>query len=235
VALTKNGDAGRTVARCPSDCSRLAWTHTGRRIAWSSGASLFESALWGQPEDVLTSDYEAGYDPSWAPRSEWLVYSTDRTALASIIATDTRSNAETTPAQGYAPSWCPDGTIVFIGRGGHLYAVRRDGRRLRRISGGDPVRGRPDCAPRGGLVIYDTLDRAVVVGLDGRRRRSFSPANGAISSPVWSPSGRRLAWSDGHDIWVSRPDFSRRRRFTRRHHDDGYTLPTWQPLPRRAP
>lgn len=225
VTMDAHGRERRVVYRC-SACglSRLAWSPTGRRIAWSHGDALFVSLAAGGVQDRLPS--AAGHDPAWRPDNGGLVYATGQPKVATVD----RTQVPVAIADGQAPTWCGDGTIAFVGYDGWLMAVRPDGAGLRRLPRG-AYAGAPDCSPDSRTVVFRSGRRIYVTSLRGRSVRRI-PAPARADTPVWSPSGRRLAWSDGRDIWIVRADGSRRRKVTRNRHRGVWLLPSWQPLSR---
>jgi len=106
--------------------------------------------------------------------------------------------------RAHEPSWSPDSRrLAFVGKfdayagTGALMIATRDGRNQHEI-GGPGGRGLPQWAPHGGWIAYTTVpgtheDVGLVrlISVDGRTIRKF----GAGSELVWSPSGRKLAFT----------------------------------------
>jgi hypothetical protein len=223
LTMGARGHGKRVVDRC-EDClmSRLAWSPTGRRIAWSKGTRLFLSLAAGGLQDSVPG--VQGFGPTWRPDNSGLAFSTPAGKVATVAASGVPMNV----VDGGEPVWCRDGTIVFAGYDHRLMAVRPDGTGLRRVAREGFV-GAPDCSPAGRKVIFRSADRIYVASLRGGAvHRVHAPAS--ATDPVWSPSGRRIAWSDGHDIWIARPDGTRARKATRNRHRGQYLFPSWQPL-----
>jgi Tol biopolymer transport system component len=224
VTMSARGRGKRVIYRCDScGLSRLAWSPTGRRIAWSNGQRLFVALAAGGPQGAVRGIQ--GREPAWRPDNGGLVFS-----MGGKIATVDSTGVPTNVADGHGASWCPDGRIVFVAYDSWVMTVRPDGTGLRRVPRSVSA-GRPDCSPDSRHVLFRTGNHLYVAPLyaGATVRRVAAPPQ--ADSPVWSPSGRRIAWSDGHDIWIARRDGRHRRKVTRNRHRGAWLAPSWQPLP----
>jgi hypothetical protein len=126
------------------------------------------------------------------------------------------------------PALSRDGRLVAFGRLSPrgLWAVRTDGRGLRRVA----ARGfYPDWSPDGKALVLADGGTIVLQPLRGRRR---VVAHGAtLGLPKWSPSGRWIAYVDSaakpgeKGLWAVRPNGTQRHRVAR----DAPSTFAWSP------
>lgn len=214
------------------------WSPRGRLIAFllegcetddeafprSSCADLWVARPDGGPRrlvaaSVSTNDLVAAY--AWSPGGRSLVY--ERLGKPGLVVVDvvtrrTRVLRGTTQFGSSDPSWSRTGRIAFARRRGPLagydvYAVRSDGRGLRRIARGGSV-ARPTWSPNGRRIAFLDFNpnaalnrwRVTVVRADGSDRRRIGVATTELTL-AWSPDGTRLLWQNaGNRIVVGRAD-----------------------------
>src|SRR3954447_7464665 len=223
MTMGTNGERKQLVDRCVNcRLSRLAWSPTLRRIAWSRGDSALFIAMapGARPARI---PYAQGHDPTWRPDGSGLAFSTP----AGKVATVDRSGTPVNVADGSRPAWCRGDTIAFVAYDDWLMSVWPDGTRLGRLPRG-AYSGPPDCSPDGRHVLFQTRNHIYVTPLAGGPARRI-PGPARAETPVWSPSGRRIAWSDGHDIWIARANGTHARKVTRNRHRGVWQLPSWGP------
>jgi Tol biopolymer transport system component len=170
---------------------------------------------------------------AWAPDSQRLVlaeYQSPTSGLARLTVvnvdgsgrqalTPWRTNLSGGTSIGIKAAWSPDGErIAYIeGFPARLHVIRlRDGSDTAIARGRAPV-----WSPDGRRLAFIWNDRRLaVIGADGSHVQTVDSL--AIDhyafGAAWSPAGRQLAYrrsSVGDDLWIARPDGSRRRRLTR--------------------
>jgi Tol biopolymer transport system component len=132
-------------------------------------------------------------------------------------------DSEPTPASA---NDAPAGRILFSQANGEhrdIYAIRPDGRGLRRLTNSSGEAAWPEPSPDGRKIAYEDSEatRAVVavINADGTHRRVLTPS-GFQGQPAWSPDGRRIVFErdpapGNNGVWLMRPDGSGLRRLTR--------------------
>jgi Tol biopolymer transport system component/DNA-binding winged helix-turn-helix (wHTH) protein len=198
----------------------LSWTPNGR-IVYTLPAGA-EQNLWvvdpkgGNPEQ-LTSHAGVNRQPAVAPDGRYIVFVSDRSGRQRLWRIDADGSHPRELTHGSAdrePSFSPDGKwVVFsssVAGRGFIFRVG--------IDGGEPVRltdrtsGEPNVSPDGvQLALYDRASPAApnkisvmpFAGGELRPIRDLPPHFGRLR---WTPDGRALAYSAGHDgvgnIWL---------------------------------
>lgn len=224
VIRTRDGRFVRRIrVRAESEITELSWSPGGRWLAFLAERCVDPSGrdygplcadLWLVRPDggarrrlveanVYTNDPVAMY--AWSPDGRSIVF--ERYARPALAIVDVRTAAVRTLRAGEDPHWARGGWIVF-GRqrgpfkGSDLYAVRPNGRGLRRICRAQhaerPVSSRDgkqiaflDYRPARGLNLWHVR----VVPILGGRCRTVGTATEEWTL-AWSPDGSRLLWEN---------------------------------------
>ena len=187
--------------------------------------------------------YEVGSAPAWSPdgrRIAFLGIGDDGNADVYVVGADGLGRERLTrdPGVDGNPAWSPDGRkIAFTRRIGevgtgktYLYVMNADGSRQRRLTEGH-VHFSVAWSPDGRKMLFERRNfrhpRGVAPGEfpeelhvmnadgSGQRRLTRNPTRDKTS--VWSPDGRRIAFSRGgfrRKIWLMKPDGSGQRSLT---------------------
>lgn len=229
------------------DVSQPAWSPDGSRFGFFGGSCrgfCVAQADGRNVRHVLRASCGDGTDDAWSPRGPLLALACATTGrdghLRSRIvvvradgtkARRVRSAAGVGDPQLGGLAWSPDGgTLGFYETrlssakrlGGSLFTLRRDGSHLRRLAavhGFAALDERPSWRRDGRMLAFRHDARRFAL-LDVRTHRITRVARG--TSPVFSPDGRRLAFSrDG--LYVARADGSAAARVA------SGTLAAWAP------
>jgi Tol biopolymer transport system component len=235
------------------------WSPDGRQLAVQA------SELSGRTE-VTVVDVETGaarrlapgIQPRWAPGGSLIAFVVVEPGVEGGIAVvrpdgGARRLLVTRPARamwGYdRPCWSPDGRRVALVRSGPLgeqvYVVGADGRGLRRVTREPPrtiffqYEG-PSWLDRETIVVsshrIDADYELYTMRPDGTERRRLTRNHVDELEPVWSPDGRRIAFTRGAEgssaIWVTTSDGRHPHRVSPRS-AGGAVSPSWSPDGRR--
>jgi len=177
------------------------------------------------------------YDPDWSPDGKWLLYryeppgplATRPPPLGLVVmradGTEAVDVATLVGVFSGPASWAPrDGWIAFSGgkpgEQSGIYAVRRDGSMLRRLTPPGREAQYPAWSPDGNRIAFTYVEpgggfRIYVMNEDGTNitRLTEGPED---NWPVWSPDSSRIAFSREDSIWVMDADGSNARLATTR-------------------
>jgi Tol biopolymer transport system component len=234
-AVDASGANQRALTSGEYDDREPAWSHDGRRIAFSSDRDangnydIFVVDARSGAVQQVTRNAANDYMPSWSPDDSELAFISTRDGGAAVWAITLASGAErmVSPAgtRADAPSWGPDGRIVY-----HVTA----GQSARYEIDGAPVTGDENVFPfraawASATEFYYTADgriRRRSVGAASPRDIEFTatftvnPAHYArrvrdvdsraprralgIVRPEISPDGRAVAFAAVGDLWLMR-------------------------------
>jgi dipeptidyl aminopeptidase/acylaminoacyl peptidase len=132
-----------------------------------------------------------------------------------------------------APDWSPSGDRIAFARNGDLFTVTPAGSALTQLTTGTTVDNRPDWSPSGARIAFDRY----APGTDTPANVWHMSANGGDEvqylfvpegsfAPTWAPDGGNMAFTNGPDVWVTRPTPPGRTNLTSGSGTD--TLPDWQ-------
>jgi TolB protein len=141
------------------------------------------------------------------------------------------------------PAWSPDGqSIAFVSKRdgrSHVYVMRSDGTKTRRLTDGGEDDAHPAWSPDGRRIAFARGGEVWIVPAAGGapHRLAIDLHGGAAADPAWSPDGKLLAYDFRRpgfsilELWVVPADGTHARAVTRLGHES--ELPTWSPDGRR--
>jgi Tol biopolymer transport system component len=140
------------------------------------------------------------------------------------------------------PAWSRDRRRIAFGRydsrGWRLFVMSTSGRDLHAVTTRRPLAEAPTWSPDGRALAFAGMptrlpmtgsfsQQIYIVSLPSghvRQLTPLSPFPGGAGLPAWSPSGKRIAFAAGGDIWTIHPDGTGRRRLIR-----NADAPAWSP------
>lgn len=195
-----------------SASSRSGASGSPGKIVFSSDRGANSIDLWVVNADGkgllrLTRRTGSDFVPKWSPRGDRVVFHAYGPPTANgeiyVIGANGRGLRRLTNnrVEDVYPTWSPDGRkILFVShpraRGkSDLFVMRSDGTGRRRLRRTNACEGTPDWSPDGKWIVVasgcTSVRRIVVMRADGSRPRVL--ARGV--APVWSPDGRRIAFT----------------------------------------
>ncbi|HEU4628382.1 MAG TPA: gamma-glutamyltransferase [Gemmatimonadaceae bacterium] len=180
------------------------------RLAISANGDLLVQATPGGAWVRVTSGPAWDRDPAWTRDGHALVFSSDRAGGFDLwrvsLSADGRAGEPERltrdPQSESAPSVAPDGTIAFVrGYAGsaRIWLRAPDGAE-RRLAKGDRVELAPAFSPDGARVAYlqagERGSRLLVRGLTAKSDSVVNTGH-APEDLAWSPTGDRIAFSEG--------------------------------------
>ncbi len=199
------------------------WSPDGRKIAYGSGdggVHVVNADGGGQ----LTLGRGSG--PLWSPDGRKVAYTGDS---GGVFVVNADGSGRRKLARGTGPLWSPDGRkIAYGGVPGGVFVVDADGTGKRRLSHNASTWGDAPSSwsPDGQRILFSRFVGhgrygpakvlSYVMGADGSGKSRLTQHGG---QSVWSPDGRMIAVSSGHDgtaaIHVVHADGSGSRRIAR--------------------
>jgi Tol biopolymer transport system component len=139
------------------------------------------------------------------------------------------------------PSWSPDGSKIAFSskRDGpsHIFVMRADGSKTRRLTDTKLDDGNPSWSPNGASIAFDRGGDLFVMSADGTAARRVVNDQALETDPDWSPDGRWLVYvrkvggTTIRELWLVHPDGTRRRKLVRL--GVSSESPAWSPDGRR--
>ncbi|MGD0274387.1 MAG: hypothetical protein ABSB96_11770 [Gaiellaceae bacterium] len=213
------------------------WSPNGLWIAFSAKRGVYAMRSSGKSPQLVAGK---GWQPSWAPKSNELVYSMQTGRWDGLVYRvdlgGKHKKQLLRPTLDASPQWSSDGTQLAFSRDGFVYVVNADGSDLNSIGleGSDPA-----WSPDGNLIVVSFLLDLVVANADGSAPQSvplgLDPADyERVSDPAWSPDGTRIAFvatetSGTRDIFVVGPAGRSLARLPLECATIGASSPTWSP------
>jgi Tol biopolymer transport system component len=198
----------------------------GTKIAFESLRSginkLYVMKADGTAVRNLSGSRVGESSPAWSPDGTMIAFEKKSDIWVMDADGSNRKNlTKTGPVDGYSitesePSWSPDGTkIAFYKRNGRpnatdLYTINVEGTKLRQVTDYPGSEYSPDWSPSGHRLTYVRSARVqgariFTIRADGTGKRLIAQDG---ESPVFSPDGKRIAFTREGDLYKVKSDGS---------------------------
>lgn len=204
---------GATLERLTTDPgkpSNFTWSPNGRSVvydSWQGGNfDIYVMDVEANTHRQLTLDGSRDQLPVWSPNGKWIAFLSDRAGGRTIYRMDVNGeNVKqlTNKKDCRKPAWSPDSQWIAFAAEHTLFVMDAGGRRLRELTWAtrfSECSWSPDGkqiafmsnAPNGGTEVFS-------IDVNGKNRRQLTQSDGPkiIWYPVWSPSGKWIAYIVG--------------------------------------
>ncbi len=210
ILMNTRGATLERLATDPGVPSNFTWSPNGRSIAydsWQGGNfDIYVMDVAANTHRQLTFDGSRDLQPVWSPNGKWIAFVSDRAGGRTIYRMDVNgANVKQliNKKDCRKPAWSPDSQWIAFAAEHTLFVMDAGGRRLRELTWATRF---SDCswspdgkqiafmsnAPNGGSEVFS-------IDVDGKNRRQLTQSDGPtiIWGPVWSPSGKWIAYIVG--------------------------------------
>jgi TolB protein len=202
-----------------------AWSPKKQRVAFSSNRwaksaldrDIFVIDVSGTGLRRLAATPAVESSPSWSPDGREIVFSRDvghgRDLFIVTVATGKVRRLTQTAALESTPAWSPDGEWIAFVRAGRVWAMHPAGTGTHPLhrTGGIVSPWAPDWSPSSQMVVAQAARTAEsptmeiwVIRINGMGGYRVTSNWIEDTSPVYSPSGTRIAFCRGDTIWTMR-------------------------------
>ena len=199
----------------PGRIGSFSWAPDGRSIAHGSNQDgdpdIYVMDVGTNVERQLTFHDSRDIWPAWSPNGKWIAFISERDGEMDIYRMDADGeNLKRLTNRGGCkrPAWSPDSqSIAFSASkkgeviGSVIYVMSAEGKGLRRLA--DTSSGVCTWSPDGKEIAYIPPTAAVggfalfSIGINGKNMRQLTRLYKGltlITSPIWSPSGKWIAY-----------------------------------------
>ncbi|MDE0681314.1 MAG: hypothetical protein OXI63_00245 [Candidatus Poribacteria bacterium] len=212
ILMNTQGKILKKVITAPGKPGNLTWAPDGRSFAYGSrrtgSPDIHVMNIKTNTHRQLTFHGRRDIWPAWSPNGKWIAFVSDRTGWMSIYRMDVNGeNVKKLTNRGDCgrPAWSPDSQWIAYGLAPDkliygLFVMDAEGRKTKKIAENVP---HPGCtwSPDGKQIAFTAWDAEGGINIfssdvNGRKLRqlTWSALGTIISQPVWSPSGKWIAY-----------------------------------------
>ena len=210
ILMNTRGATLERLATHPGVPSQFTWSPNGRSIvydSWQGGNfDIYVMDVEANTHRQLTFDGNRDQLPAWSPNGKWIAFVSDRAGGRTIYRMDVNGEDVkqlTNKKDCRGPAWSPDSQWIAFAAEHSLFVMDAGGRRLRELTwakrfsecswspDGKQIAFTSD-PPNGGSEIFS-------IDVNGKNRRQLTQSDqpAVIWGPVWSPSGKWIAYIVG--------------------------------------
>ena len=194
----------------PGVPSQFTWSPNGRSIvydSWQGGNfDIYVMDVEANTHRQLTFDGNRDQLPAWSPNGKWIAFVSDRAGGRTIYRMDVNGeNVKqlTNKKDCRGPAWSPDSQWIAFASEHSLFVMDAGGKRLSELTWAMRFT-KCSWSPDGKQIAFTSNapngDREIFsIDVNGKNRRQLTQSNqpAIIWDPVWSPSGKWIAYIVG--------------------------------------
>ena len=207
ILMNTGGATLERLATDPGVPAEFTWSPSGRSIAYDSwhggNLDIYVMDVGTNEHRQLTFDGNKDQFPAWSPNGKWISFVSERTGSANIYRMDVNGEnmKQLTRQEGCRkPAWSPDSQWIAFSAEHTLYVMDVRGRQLRELAWATRF---TNCSwsPDGKQIAFmsnadNGSSEIFSIDISGKNRRQLTRSNRGkdISDPMWSPSGKWIAY-----------------------------------------
>ena len=207
ILMNTQGATLERLATHPGVPSQFTWSPNGRSIAydsWQGGnLDIYVMDVGTNEHRQLTFDGNKDRFPAWSPDGKWIAFVSERTGSANIYRMDANGEnvKQLTKQEGCRrPAWSPDSQWIAFSSEHSLFLMDVAGRQLRELAWATRFT-KCSWSPDGKQIAFranaaNGSSEIFSIDVSGKNRRQLTRSNRGedISNPMWSPSGKWIAY-----------------------------------------
>ena len=207
ILMNTGGATLERLATDPGVPSEFTWSPSGRSIAYESwhggNLDIYVMDVGTNEHRQLTFDGNKDRFPVWSPNGKWIAFVSERTGSANIYRMDANGEnmRQLTKQEGCRkPAWSPDSQWIAFSAEHTLYVMDVRGRQLRELAWATRFT-KCSWSPDGKQIAFRSnaangSSEIFSIDVSGKNRRQLTRSNRGedISDPIWSPSGKWIAY-----------------------------------------
>ena len=207
ILMNTGGATLERLATDPGVPSQFTWSPSGRSIAYESwhggNLDIYVMDVGTNEHRQLTFDGNKDRFPAWSPNGKWIAFVSERTGRANIYRMDANGEnmKQLTKQEGCRkPAWSPDSQWIAFSAEHTLFVMDVRGRQLRELAWATRFT-KCSWSPDGKQIAFmsnaaNGSSEIFSIDINGKNRRQLTQSNRGedISDPMWSPSGKWIAY-----------------------------------------